>query len=376
MMRIKVFALFVCASFLLAPTVWANTPASVVAKIELLEVNENDQISVSLKFTLKNESDDPVEVLTWGTPFEGDFTQDMFNITTNGERVPYIGKLVKRLPPQAEDFIEIAGKSELSEVVYLEDGYKIYAPGIYSVQFAQEAWQVKAAPQEMKQVSVKSGDVDFEIIYGISEDAAADQTRPLASCSSSQMDAANAGLRAARNMATVAKNSLHNAPVSQRPQARRYLEWFGAYDGSRYSQVTSHFNNLHHTLFNEQISVSCNDSRCQPSYFAFVYPSRPYVIYLCNQYWRTSTTGTDSKGGVFIHELTHFPEVFGSDDYAYGQSNCRSLARNNPNAAIQNGDSHEYFAENTPPLSMPTGGGGGGGDDEGGGGGCLIQSLK
>jgi peptidyl-Lys metalloendopeptidase len=32
----------------------------------------------------------------------------------------------------------------------------------------------------------------------------------------------------------------------------------------------------------------------------------------------------------------------------YGQSGAKSLAISDPNKAIDNADSHEYFAENTP----------------------------
>jgi peptidyl-Lys metalloendopeptidase len=40
--------------------------------------------------------------------------------------------------------------------------------------------------------------------------------------------------------------------------------------------------------------------------------------------------------------------VAGTNDWTYGQSSCKSLARSNPSHAIDNADSHEYFAENSP----------------------------
>ncbi|KAL3809931.1 hypothetical protein ACHAXA_004792 [Cyclostephanos tholiformis] len=52
-----------------------------------------------------------------------------------------------------------------------------------------------------------------------------------------------------------------------------------------------------------------------------------------------------------IHEMTHFSATAGTSDYAYGQTPCRNLAINNPGFAINNADSHEYVAENTPGLS-------------------------
>ena len=40
--------------------------------------------------------------------------------------------------------------------------------------------------------------------------------------------------------------------------------------------------------------------------------------------------------------------VAGTNDYAYGQTACKKLATKTPNKAINNADSHEYFAENNP----------------------------
>jgi peptidyl-Lys metalloendopeptidase len=59
-------------------------------------------------------------------------------------------------------------------------------------------------------------------------------------------------------------------------------------------------------------------------------------------------TGTDSKGGTLVHEMSHFTVVAGTDDWAYGQAAAGALAGSNPDRAIDNADSHEYFGENTP----------------------------
>jgi peptidyl-Lys metalloendopeptidase len=46
--------------------------------------------------------------------------------------------------------------------------------------------------------------------------------------------------------------------------------------------------------------------------------------------------------------MSHFTVVAGTNDNAYGQSAAKSLAISNPTKALNNADSHEYFAENTP----------------------------
>jgi hypothetical protein len=82
--------------------------------------------------------------------------------------------------------------------------------------------------------------------------------------------------------------------------------------------------------------------------FAFVYPTNPYMVYVCGGFWSAALTGTDSRAGTLIHEITHFTVVAGTDDYAYGQSAAMALAVSNANQAVDNADSYEYFAENTP----------------------------
>ena len=69
-------------------------------------------------------------------------------------------------------------------------------------------------------------------------------------------------------------------------------------------------------------------------------------------FWNASLTGTDSRAGTIIHELSHFNVVAGTDDNEYGQVKCRELARTDLLEAIANADSHEYITENNPQLNM------------------------
>ena len=64
--------------------------------------------------------------------------------------------------------------------------------------------------------------------------------------------------------------------------------------------------------------------------------------------WDAPMTGTDSKAGTRICEISHFTVAAGTDDCAYGQAAAKNLAISDPYKAINNAASHEYFAENTP----------------------------
>jgi hypothetical protein len=87
------------------------------------------------------------------------------------------------------------------------------------------------------------------------------------------------------------------------------------------------------------------DCTCTSGYYAYVYPNQPYKIYLCQKFWSAPAVGTDSKMGTLYHETSHFDIVANTDDVVYGQSGCRDLAISNPDKAVTNADSHEYFCE-------------------------------
>jgi peptidyl-Lys metalloendopeptidase len=106
--------------------------------------------------------------------------------------------------------------------------------------------------------------------------------------------------------------------------------------------VTGDYVNIYSAMSTQAFVFYCD---CTDSSYAFVYANQPYKVHLCNAFWSAPATGTDSKAGTLIHETSHFSVVAGTQDYAYGQTACRSLATSNPKRAIHNADSHEYFAE-------------------------------
>jgi hypothetical protein len=77
------------------------------------------------------------------------------------------------------------------------------------------------------------------------------------------------------------------------------------------------------------------------------------MIYVCSGFWNAAVTGTDSRAGTLIHEISHFTVVASTEDHVYGPSGAMNLATSNPALAVDNADNHEYFAENTPDRMVP-----------------------
>ena len=331
---------------------------------------KNDNIKVW--FIVENTGESDLVFCRYYTPFEG-FGGDIFQVTIDGKKVEYIGKLIKRSPPREEDYITLKAGETKSIELNLEDGYNIYQKGNYEISYPGIGYN-----SENETTSVKGKKVEkinksrlgrFELIEdkqskikknssqsGIYSDSSLKYaTVPTCSeCSSTELGNIQSAYSSAVDLVTTARFDLQETPVTSRNNAPRYREWFGSYDFTRFRDVTNHMQEIYRTLYTEQVNFRKIPSS-DPNYYAFAYcfPAYPYTIYLGRAFWGAPVTGKDSKAGTIIHELSHFYVVASTSDVKYGQTDCRSLASNNPSDAIRNADSHEYFCENTPSLTMP-----------------------
>jgi heat shock protein HslJ len=116
-----------------------ETPTRTTPKFSLdctLEMDETYPVGepVDLRFELYNPTDRPLYVLIWYTPLEG-VAGDIFQVTRDGEELPYQGMLAKRGDPTREEYIAIEPGEAASAEVDLGVGYDLSTPGTYQVQF-------------------------------------------------------------------------------------------------------------------------------------------------------------------------------------------------------------------------------------------------
>lgn len=313
---------------------------------------------VPLRFTLWNDSEREVKVLVWHTPIDG-FSADIFDVRRDGEPVPYIGRLVKRAAPQEADYVAIQTGSSLSAEFDLSAGYDVSRPGVYTIQYREDLLDAESerSPRPIRERFERESEIEplvesWNLAILVHGEDRGPRTEPdlgtmslppaYSGCTNSQRSALGTALGNAENMSIESRGYLQTLPVAQRPSDARYREWFGVYDSTRYQTVDGHFVSIADAFSNRTVSFFCD---CTDSSYAYVYPTRPYEIHLCNAFWSAPATGTDSKAGTLIHEMSHFGVVASTNDYAYGQTACRKLANKQPRKAIANADSHEYFAE-------------------------------
>jgi len=100
---------------------------------------------VLLDVSFINKTDAPLRLLKWGTPLERIMTRDSFEVIRNGESLPYIGRMVKRGPPQDNDYQLIKPSQAVTGTVDLGKNYALDQTGEYSVRFRPQALQFKDA---------------------------------------------------------------------------------------------------------------------------------------------------------------------------------------------------------------------------------------
>jgi peptidyl-Lys metalloendopeptidase len=271
---------------------------------------------------------------------------------------------VKRGAPRADHYIRVDAGQSVSTEINLLEGYDIYESGNYSLRFDSRLLDLgTGTPETMarKQVFqpklIRSNQTQFRVLEtlprhkralgeaGEAGEGVAPKVPAFTDCTQEQQDILTQALADAQNYAMGTHVGLLGVSAGDRPNSPRYKKWFGAYSESRYNTVMTHFEKIYNALANETITFHCD---CDEDYYAYVYPNQPYHIYLCNAFWSAPATGSDSRMGTLIHETSHFTIVAGTDDHAYGQSSCQSLAQNDPARAVDNADNHEYIAENNP----------------------------
>jgi peptidyl-Lys metalloendopeptidase len=303
--------------------------------------------SVLFNVSISNPNKNTIRILRWYTPFDG-VKEDLFAVTVNGRVVEYTGADYKRPAPTDKDYIMLKAGETLETTIDLAGFYDFSESGYYQISYNVEALNIFS-----KETSLLEGE-DSLFSKGVQVWVAGRETKSpsqppvedvagstgFTGCTSTRQTQL---LTARDNAYSYSLNSLNY--LNTGTVGPRYTTWFGKYSSSNYSTVRNNFSAITSAMNTASVTFNCN---CTDSAYAYVYSNQPYTIYLCNAFWSAPATGTDSKAGTLVHEMSHFSVVAGTADYAYGQTAAKRLALQNPKRAIKNADSHEYFAENTP----------------------------
>ncbi|HBL30116.1 MAG TPA: peptidase M35, partial [Acidobacteria bacterium] len=299
-------------------------------------LGETDDLIATV--TVTNDTGKAVFVPKWQMPSQR-LEGDLFEITQNGHRAEYIGRVIKRAAPAASDYVRLAPGASIQGQTELSRHYDLLDGGEYLI-----AFRMNLGSELISELRRPSDVVRSEIV-SVWRDAPVRVKEDLSSinvmvgaalstvgCGSS--DNVTNAFNAATTYATNSKNYMQTHTASN--VGPRYTTWFGTPTTTYVSTVTNHFVKIEDAFLNKAVTINCT---CTDNYYAYVYKNQPYIIYVCNAYRSAPTTGTDSKAGTLIHEMSHFTVVADTDDWAYGQTSCKKLATRETKST-DNADSH------------------------------------
>jgi peptidyl-Lys metalloendopeptidase len=323
-----------------------------------------EEQAVEINLNYKNTGPKTVLIYNWYLP-EQQLYDPLFEVTRDGKPIEYVGPLVKRGPPTAENMISIESGKSVSARVQLSSVYNMTETGNYAVQFKMNVGPMLITSARLLKIENPSSNLIGESILESPPVVLFAKGRPnmlieqsakisaqvksttynYIGCSVSQK---NLILAAVKSAASYSASCVQYLAKFSLPAPPRYTTWFGTYSPNNLITLKTHFSKINDVFNTKPMSFDCTCN--MKNTYAFVYPTVPYEIHLCPVFWPSPNVGTNSKAGTLVHETSHFKIVAGTIDIAYGQSDCETLAKSNPTKALNNADSHEYFAENNPIL--------------------------
>ncbi|CAE7161413.1 unnamed protein product [Rhizoctonia solani] len=327
-------------------------PASVV------DVN-----GLTVKATLKNTGDVPLKLLNDPRTILSKAGTNTFSISSASGTPKFTGLYVKYVPSKAaaapgESTFTVLAPGQSVEVEHnLAGVYNFTQSGEGAYSFgASNVFNFVDESGELKTIEASSNSHQFKLAgklavpHSSSSSSISRRAVTYTGCTSTQQSQISTAATSSNTY--VANVNSYLAGISS--GTTRYTTWFGTFSTSRYNTVVSHYKNIG----TDATSTNYDCTACKTesgidydSTYAYVNAGSPGKIYLCGVFWSAPNTGTDSRAGTIVHENSHFTVNGGTQDYVYGQSSAKSLAKSNPAQAIQNADNHEYFAENNPALS-------------------------
>lgn len=137
-----------------------------------------------------------------------------------------------------------------------------------------------------------------------------------------------------------------------------YRRWFGAYTRRGADELRSDLKRVYKAIADESLHNICVNTGldgCKGDTYAYIYTDRAWTVHYCRPFFSlpsvigiSPTSPLLENGtmeGTIIHEVSHFDQTAGTEDYCYSRTDCSRMAMRDPNSARRNADSLQYYAE-------------------------------
>jgi hypothetical protein len=137
-------------------------------------VQQGSVASIIVYFLLENHTQQGMYLLKWYTPLEG-IRGDIFEVTRDGQPLPYLGPLVSRAAPTSESYIFVGTDKGVTAEVNIAEAYDFSQPGTYTIKFrsprishlAQSEADMQISLDELGPVDISSNEVTLKVVTSL-----------------------------------------------------------------------------------------------------------------------------------------------------------------------------------------------------------------
>ena len=116
-------------------TMTKQTENKITTQLEMSKNTFQLGETISIRFSVQNNTKTPFEFCYWHTPLEKRFTANYFEIIHKGTVLDYKGKMLKRKPATKEDYNILKPEEKTTQSININDAYNLDKLGIYTIRF-------------------------------------------------------------------------------------------------------------------------------------------------------------------------------------------------------------------------------------------------
>ncbi|XP_011403067.2 PREDICTED: uncharacterized protein LOC105312259 [Amphimedon queenslandica] len=304
-------------------------------------------------FGFLNADDDEYYLLQRNTPLEG-LNSPFVQVSLNEAPLQYEGRYVYRTPPSKDEYILLKPGQRVAASVRINDIFSLHSDGLYDIKYNKP---LQVLSKDEMGLGMKGSEVEvsesvsiyLENVHLFSSpvrEPVGQEEGNIVHIESCTLAVYIGGTKKERSDTTAAHKKLCAGFDKVKAKVRNdknYTTWFGAHTASRANKVKGVYQKCRDGISQNTVTYNIKPSNCKSNWYAYTYHNSR-TVFLCNIYFRDPvacrTSGT-SKEGTLVHEWTH---AFGlTEDYAYGKTNVKNLAKSHPDRAVDNAETYEFY---------------------------------
>ena len=297
---------------------------------------------------LADDCDEDYYLLKRNTPLEGLLSQ-FVAVSYEGRRLEYKGIFIHRDPPTKDEYILLKAGQKVSATVHINDAFALIHDGGYTIEYIRPLVVLDEMQMPIEVNAKTATYIHLENARYLShpfqrKKVKSEGSVTIESCttatfvggtSSQREDVLNAHRKLCTGFAD-AKNNVSNSDL--------YTTWFGTYTEDRGAKVKGVLDDCVEGLTNDTVTYTFNGPKCQSTWNAYTYKGGTDV-YLCPRYnlyeVYCKSSGSPTKESILAHEWSH--ALAYTEDYVYGATANKALAKSDPDKAVNNADTYEYW---------------------------------